>query len=94
MANSGSMVIYHRLIKPFVKKNEGTIEQIIDEGTQLTRDAVAKGEGRVTAHGRGWGHGPWQRAGTGSLPLAEGGVTTPGRGWLWLALCGMTGVQR
>lgn len=38
------MVIYHRLIKPFVQKHEGTIDDALRTGTQLAGEVASKGE--------------------------------------------------
>jgi len=48
MANNGSMVIYHRLIKPFVKKHEKTFDEVID----VAKDAGKKLGQRATAAAR------------------------------------------
>ena len=44
MANSGSMVIYHRLIKPFVKKHEKTLDSAVGTVTEVAQDISSKGE--------------------------------------------------
>ena len=44
MANNGSEVIYHRLIKPFVKKHEQEFDSAFDTAGDLVRDAAGKGE--------------------------------------------------
>ena len=43
IANNGSMIIYHRLIKPFVKEHEKDFEDAISAGTQLAKEAGKKG---------------------------------------------------
>ena len=43
MANNGSILIYNKLIKPFVKKHEKTFEKVIDETTHLVKDAGQSG---------------------------------------------------
>jgi len=48
MANNGSMIIYHRLIKPFVKKHEKTFDEVID----VAKDAGKKLGQRATAAAR------------------------------------------
>ena len=44
MANSGSMIIYHRLIKPFVKKHEKTFDEVIDVAKDAGKKLGQKGE--------------------------------------------------
>ena len=43
MANNGSILIYHRLIKPFVKKHEKELDSAFDSAGGLMRDAAGKG---------------------------------------------------
>ena len=43
MANNGSILIYHRLIKPFVKKHEKEFDSAFDAAGGLVRDAAGKG---------------------------------------------------
>ena len=43
MENNGSIIIYHRLIKPFVKKHEKTIEGALDAGAKLAKEAGQQG---------------------------------------------------
>ena len=42
VANNGSMFIYHRFIKRFVKEHEKDFEDAISAGTQLAREAGKK----------------------------------------------------
>ncbi len=44
MANNGSMVVYNRLIKPFVKKHEKTFDAAIDTASQAAGQAAGGGE--------------------------------------------------
>ena len=44
MENNGSMVVYHRIIKPFVKKHESTIDEAFKTGAQLAGEATSKGK--------------------------------------------------
>ena len=44
MENNGSVIIYRRLIKPFVKKHEHTIEEAFKAGEQLAGEVASKGE--------------------------------------------------
>ena len=43
VANNGSVVIYHRLIKPFVAKHEKEIEGALNLGARYAREAGKKG---------------------------------------------------
>ncbi len=44
MANNGSEVIYHRVIKPFVKKHEKEFDSAFDAAGGLVKDAAGKGD--------------------------------------------------
>lgn len=44
MANNGSEVIYHRLIKPFMKKHEKTLDSAISSATNVAKDVTNQGE--------------------------------------------------
>lgn len=44
MANNGANVIYHRVIKPFVKKHEKELDRAFDSAGGVMRDAAGKGE--------------------------------------------------
>lgn len=46
MANNGAGVIYRRLIKPFITKNEKAIDEFIGEATALTKEAGKLGNTR------------------------------------------------
>lgn len=48
MANNGAGVIYRRLIKPFITKNEKAIDEFIGEATALTKEAGKLGFDAVT----------------------------------------------
>lgn len=43
MENNGSIIIYHRIIKPFVKKHESSIDEAFKTGQQLAGEAMSKG---------------------------------------------------
>ena len=43
IANNGSVFIYHRVIKPFVKEHEKDFEDAISVGTKLAKEAGKKG---------------------------------------------------
>ena len=43
MENNGSVVIYHRLIKPFVKKHETAIDSAFKTTQQLAGEVASKG---------------------------------------------------
>lgn len=49
MANNGSEVIYHRIIKPFVHKHEKDFDSAIDVAGGLVKDVAGKGEGMGTS---------------------------------------------
>ena len=44
MANNGANVIYHKLIKPFVKKHEKELDSAFDSASGAVKDAAGKGE--------------------------------------------------
>ena len=44
MKNNGSVLIYHRLIKPFVKKHERSFEEAIKVGEELAGEVASKGK--------------------------------------------------
>jgi len=44
MANNGAEIIYHKVIKPFVKKNEGEIDNMAS--------TISKGAKDITSHGK------------------------------------------
>lgn len=44
MANNGSEIIYHRVIKPFVKKHEKELDSAFDSASEVMKDAAGKGE--------------------------------------------------
>ena len=44
MANNGSCLIYHRIIKPFVKKHEKEFDGALDAAGGAMKDAAGKGE--------------------------------------------------
>ena len=43
MENNGSVVVYRRLIKPFVKKHEKTIDSAFKTTQQLAGEVASKG---------------------------------------------------
>ena len=43
MENNGSVVIYRRIIKPFVKKHETTIDSALKSGQKLAGEVASKG---------------------------------------------------
>lgn len=43
MANNGSVIIYHRLIKPFVKKHENEFDQAINQFGDIAKDVGKHG---------------------------------------------------
>ena len=43
MTNNGSVIIYHRVIKPFVKKHEKKIDEALSAGSQLAGEVASKG---------------------------------------------------
>jgi receptor expression-enhancing protein 5/6 len=47
MENNGSVIIYHRFIKPFVKKHESTIDTAFKTGQQLAGDVASKATSKV-----------------------------------------------
>ena len=47
MANNGSEVIYHRIIKPFVKKHEKKLDSAFDAAGGLAKDVAGKGQADV-----------------------------------------------
>ena len=44
MASSGSMVIYHRIIKPFVKQHEKELDTAFNAAGGAMKDAAGKGK--------------------------------------------------
>lgn len=44
IANSGSMIIYHRVIKPFLKKHEKELDAAFDVAGAAVKDAAGKGK--------------------------------------------------
>ena len=44
MANNGSVIIYHRLIKPFVKKHEKDFDTAFSEVGDIAKDVTKHGE--------------------------------------------------
>lgn len=50
MANNGSILIYHRIIKPFVKKHESELDSAFDAAGGLVKDAAGKGK-ELCLHG-------------------------------------------
>ncbi len=43
MANSGSVIIYHRLIKPFVKKHEKDFDEAFSQVGDIAKDVGKHG---------------------------------------------------
>lgn len=43
MANNGASVVYHNLIRPFIKKHEKTFEKAIDVTSQLAKEGAKDG---------------------------------------------------
>ena len=43
MANNGSVLIYHRLIKPFVKKHEKVFDEAFSEVSDIAKDVGKHG---------------------------------------------------
>ena len=43
MANNGSVLIYHRVIKPFVKKHEKDFDSAISQVSDLAKDVGKQG---------------------------------------------------
>lgn len=48
MENNGSMFVYHKLIKPFVKKHEKTFEAAMDIAEDAAKAGAKKGKMIVT----------------------------------------------
>lgn len=48
IANNGSKIIYHKLIRPFILKNETKIDDVLDvvnlKGRQLAESAAREGK--------------------------------------------------
>lgn len=44
MANNGAEVIYHKLIKPFVKSHEKTFDSAISTAKVAAKEVAGKGE--------------------------------------------------
>lgn len=44
MASNGANIIYHRLIKPFIKKHEKELDTAFDSASGAMRGAAGKGE--------------------------------------------------
>ena len=44
MANNGAEVIYHKVIKPFVKKHEKTLDSAIDSATEAAKEVTQQGK--------------------------------------------------
>lgn len=44
MANNGASVVYHSIIRPFIKKHEKTFEKAIDITSQLAKEGAKDGK--------------------------------------------------
>ena len=44
MANNGSEIVYHKIIKPFVKEHEKDFDSAISSASKVAREAAKKGD--------------------------------------------------
>lgn len=58
MASSGSMIIYHKVIKPFVKQHEKELDSAFNVAGGVMKDAAGKGEYLQAEGVYSWS--PWQ----------------------------------